>query len=136
MAQFIPTKLYKTNHDVEPDDYDKGMVGAYIDAWNSHFRNDPDTPRVGDYVITPDGKYQRAAYIWPDQVQTCDGGSFYLGNGYASMSGGLDPGFKKEKLVPTGERKAGHFWTFHHNYAQAHSGIGISCSCRVFKVVP
>jgi hypothetical protein len=44
-------------------------------------------PRVGDYVRFADDVTRRISYIWRDEhdqafnVQTSDGGSFYLGNG-------------------------------------------------------
>jgi hypothetical protein len=83
----------------------------------------------------PDGTYERAAHVWDDCVQTCTGGSFALDCGYASISGSLNPGIPKEKLVNTGETKEGNFWAFHHNHWTAHNAIGIKCSCRVFKVI-
>jgi hypothetical protein len=136
MAQYIHPKLYKVNHLVDPDEYDRGIMSVLLDIWDSSFTHSPDLPRVGDYVITPEGKTQRAAYIWPDQIQTCDTGSFHLGIYGASMSGGLDPGYKKDKFVNTGETKEGNFWFFHHNYPGADRSVGMSCACRVFKVVP
>ena len=123
------------DYPVQPDEYDKGMVDAYLSNWNNHFTNSPDLPRVGDFVIMPDGSYERAAYVWPECIQTCTEGSFHLGNGYASMSGGLNAGIRKERFIPTGEIKEGTFWTFHRDAARAHNAIKITCACRVFKVV-
>jgi hypothetical protein len=134
MSAFIPTTLFKM-HGPEPDEYDHGMVDTLLRGWNSHFHHSPNHPRVGDYVIMPDGTYERAAYVWPECVQTAPGGSYYLGNGSASMSGTLNPGIANERIKPTDETKEGHFWTFHHNDPCADNGIGISCSCRVFKVI-
>lgn len=134
MVQFIPTTLHKTSQP-DPDEYDKGMVDVYVREWNSHFKNDPFIPRVGDFVIMPDGSYDRVAYVWPDVIQTCTGGSFYMGCGYASMSGGLKPGIPKDKFKRIEEIKTGRFWTFHHDCQQADNSIGIACGCRVFKVV-
>lgn len=66
---FIQTKLFK-DYMVEPDQYDNGMIDAYLEMWNSHFCNSPDHPRVGDFIITPEGEYVRAAYhhwkVMPD----------------------------------------------------------------------
>lgn len=136
MTNIIFTKLYEiSGSECKPDDYDKGMVDAYLSSWNSHFVNSPDCPRVGDYVIMTDGTYERAAHIWDDAIQTCNSGSFSLGNGYASMSGGLNRGIPKTGIVPTGEIKEGNFWAFHHNNWNAHNAIGIRCACRVFKVI-
>lgn len=134
MEGYTITRLFK-NCQREPDEYDKGMVDVYVREWNSHFKNDPTKPRVGDFILTPEGKYLRVAYIWPDLIQTCESGSFYLGCGSVSMSGGLDPGYPPEKLALMNQYKEGTFWTFHHDSAFAHNGIGISCACRVFKVI-
>lgn len=127
--------LYLTDYNdcnlpVTPDDRDMAIAEERL----KKFDQDPD-PRVGDFVITPEGKLQRIAYCWPDQLQTCDGGSFFLGNGYADMSGGLDPGFKKEAFKITEEKKPGRFWFFHHDYRMAHNGIGVLALCRVYKVI-
>ena len=132
---FIMTRLYQKDYPVQPDDYDKGMVDTFLREWNSHFRNDPDVPRVGDFIIMPDRSYERAACVRDDGIQTCTGGSFALDNGYASMSGSLNPGIPKEKLIRTDEVREGNFWAFHHNIWTAHNAIGISCACRVFKVI-
>ncbi len=132
---FIPTKLYQLDYPVMPDEYDKGMIDVYLKSWNSHFHNSPKYPRVGDFVIMPDGTYERAAYVWEDGVQTCINGSFALYNGYASMSGGLNPSIPKEKLISIGETKEGTFWAFHHDSWHANNAIGVRCSCRVFKVI-
>jgi hypothetical protein len=135
MSDVILTRLYQVDYPVQPDDYDKGMVDAYLRQWNSHYVNSPDIPRVGDYVIMLDGSIERAAHVWDDAVQTCISGSFALDNGYASMSGSLNPGIPKEKLINTGNTKQGDFWVFHHNHWMAHNAIGVTCSCRVFKVI-
>lgn len=135
MSDFIMTRLYQKDYPVVPDDYDKGMVDTFLREWNNHFRNSPDIPRVGDYVIMPDGTYERAAHVWEDGIQTCVSGSFAMDNGYASMSGSLNPSIPNEKLVNTGETKEGKFWAFHHNMWMASNAIGISCACRVFKVI-
>lgn len=134
MSDFIPTTLYQTRGPM-PDDYDKGMVDTYLKEWNNHFRNNPDVPRVGDYIIMSDGTYERGAHVWEEGVQTCVSGSFALGNGYMSMSGSLNPSIPKEKLVRTDKVKSGNCWVFHHDLWFADNSIGVNCSCRVFKVI-
>jgi hypothetical protein len=47
--------------------------------------------QVGDFVRLLDGTIKRVAHDWGDRVQLTNGigsGSFYLGNGYTSYSGG------------------------------------------------
>jgi hypothetical protein len=134
MSEFIPTTLFQM-HGPKPDEYDHGMIDTLLRGWNSHFDHSPDHPRVGDYIIMPDGSYERAAYVWEDGVQTCTSGSFAFSQCGASMSGSLNPSIPMEKLVNTGEKKAGNFWVFHHDFWMADNAVGFSCACRVFKVL-
>ena len=52
-------------------------------------------PRCGDYVVFADGVTRRVSHIWdfqggsPVMLQTSDGGSWCLGDGYVSFSGTL-----------------------------------------------
>ncbi len=112
-----------------PDDRDHKIADERVNAFNEI----PD-PRVGDFVILPDGKYQRFSHEWPDQIQTCDEGSFYIGKGYVSMSGGLDPGYKKEQIIKTDGIKPGHFWFFHHDDHCGSNSVGLIMDCRVYRV--
>jgi hypothetical protein len=99
-------------------------------------------PRVGDFVRFADGIERRISFISPpewleepdpvDAVQTSDGGSWYLGNGYTSFSGGLFPPVKRSTLTDTGERKRGRVWFFHHDYRTAHNGVDTDMDFRVF----
>jgi len=123
-------KLYQKNYPISPGDRDKQIAITRLNEYD----HDP-TPRVGDYVIMPDGSYERFSYDWYDCIQTCNEGSFYLGNGYASMSGGLNAGIPYEKLEITLEQKEGNFWFFHNDYHTAHYGIGITALCRVYRVI-
>jgi hypothetical protein len=96
-------------------------------------------PRVGDYVDFADGTRRRVSYIWTDEhdnafsVQTSDGGSYYLGNGYVSMSGGLYTGVKPETLTLTEETAPGSAWIFHHDWHTADNGVGITIPFRVYR---
>jgi len=89
-------------------------------------------PRVGDYVRFADGTVRRISYDWGDSLQTSAGGSYYLGNGYVSMSGSLYSGVPAETLTDTGERKDGRVWFFHHDYHTAGGGIDVVTSFRVY----
>jgi hypothetical protein len=127
--------LYFTNYDdwnrrIEPDEIDHEIATKRIEAYDNC-----DKPRVGDFVIMPDGKYERFSYAWNDGIQTCHEGSFYLGNGYASMSGSLNPCVPYEKLERTDKKKIGNFWFFHHDYHTSHNGIGVQIVCRVYRVI-
>lgn len=100
---------------------------------------DEDTrPRVGDFVHFADGAERRISYIWRDEtgaafsIQTSDGGSWYLGNGYVSFSGSLHPGIEPGALRPTGESKVGAVWFFNHDQARAHNGVDTYATFRVF----
>ncbi len=91
-----------------------------------------DGPRVGDYVDFADGVTRRISYLWPGHAQTSDYGSYYLGNGYVSMSGSLFVPVPTDTLALTDEKRDGAVWFFHHDWAQAHNGIGMTIPFRVF----
>lgn len=97
-------------------------------------------PRVGDFVHFADGVVRRISFVTPpawlpecDSVQTSDGGSFYLGNGYLSFSGSLYLGVKHVTLTLTNEARQGSAWFFHHDYACADNGVRVSIEQRVFE---
>ena len=54
-----------------------------------------ESPKQGDFVRFADVVLRRISHVWldengsPDSIQTSDGGSFYLGDGYLSFSGSL-----------------------------------------------
>ena len=97
-------------------------------------------PREGDYVIFADGTERRVSFVTPlewlpecDSVQTSDGGSWYLGEGYCSFSGGLYRGVKRDTLTLTDETRAGSCWFFHHNHRMAHNGVEVLIPFRVYE---
>jgi hypothetical protein len=124
-------ELREDNHNVKPDQRDYAFVLKCFEELEKI-----NGPRVGDYCILPNGEYRRFAYDWGEDIQITGSygdGSFYLGKGYVSMSGGLDPAIPKTCLTLTEEKKKGYYWTFHHNFHFAHNGIGIMALCRVYK---
>ena len=122
--------MFQIHCNTEPDERDHQNAKERFALWD----NDP-APRVGDYVITPGGSYDRIAYIWPESLQTSNGGSFHISkDGHVSMSGGLDPGFPREQFHLTDEKKPGYFWFFHHDDACANGGVGVEAFCRVYCI--
>jgi hypothetical protein len=108
-------------------------------------RDEHPGPRVGDYVIFPDdisrdGEYERQverfSHDWGDALQTSPGGSWYLGDGYASFSGALNPSIPKSHLIDTGETRPGQFWFFKDNSPRAYNGIDVQAPCRVYRYTP
>lgn len=112
----------------EPDARDRRIIGERMGALLER-----KGPRVGDFVDFADGTQRRISYLWPDGAQTSDGGSYYLGRGYVSMSGALHPCVPLESLEPTGELRAGWVWIFHHDHHTAHNGVDARVSFRVFR---
>lgn len=110
------------------DDRDRDLFTARAESYDRI-----GGPRVGDYVEFADGVIRRVSHVWDDGVQTSDGGSFYLGNGYISFSGGLYPSIPFSSLTDTGEKRNGSVWLFHHDWARAHNGVHSEISFRVFK---
>lgn len=92
-------------------------------------------PRVGDWIEWPGGERGRLTYRWGDSIQTtCRGGgpgSFYLGNGFCTYSGSLDPAVKLEQLEEAGSAP-GPAWFFHHDFPEAGAGIEVEIPCRIF----
>jgi hypothetical protein len=93
---------------------------------------------VGDFVLM-DGKALRVSHVWDDSVQTTDGrygASFYLGNGYVSFSGGLDPAIPLDKFHLTGDKREGDCWFFSQDHARAHNGVHVKALFKVWQVKP
>lgn len=116
------------------DDRDNAIRQRRIARWNER-----EGPRVGDWCIMLDGTMRRFTYDWGDRIQTtCARNNdeiFYLGDGYMSFSGSLDPAIPKEKLVDTWTMKEGNAWFFHHGYPAASNGVYCRVPCRVYKVI-
>lgn len=89
--------------------------------------------RCGDYVRFPDGHLERISHVWDDGVQTSAQGSWYLGHGYVSFSGGLNEIVKNETLTLTDEVMPGSVWFFHHDYWTAHNGVTVTIAFRVYE---
>lgn len=95
--------------------------------------------RVGDFLILPNGDYTRFTHNWGDQIQTYGwpewkGGSYYLGKGHISFSGGLNPGVKTADIEQTKETKMGSIWFFDRDYRRANGGVYFEMSFRVFRL--
>lgn len=94
--------------------------------------------RVGDWVRFPDGSMNRVTHIWEFDngydIQTGGGGSYYLGDGYISHSGGLDIGIDGSHFTITKEVKKAWVWFFKNDYRMAHNGIDYKMDFRVFDV--
>lgn len=89
--------------------------------------------RVGDFVRFADGATRRVSYLWPHGAQTSDGGSYYLGHGYVSMSGSLYSPVKLDTLTLTRETRPGAVWFFHHDHFTAHNGVHANIPFRLYE---
>lgn len=101
-------------------------------------------PQAGEVVIFADGVKRRISHVWPGytddegrihqtQVQTSDGGSFYVGEGYCSFSGSLYTPVPADTLTDTGEVETIPAWFFHHDWHTAHNGITVPLDVRVWQ---
>lgn len=115
------------------DQRDADLLAARQEKWDARTG-----PRVGDFVIMPDGTLSRCTHDWQPWggMQTGgEGGSYYLTNGGdASYSGGLDPAIDIDRFADTGETRDGAFWFFHHDSSGAHNGVQCTMPCRVYRV--
>lgn len=113
------------------DERDAEIARERVRAWNER-----PGARVGDWVTLRDGSWRRFTHDWGDGLQTTIKNnvdtSFYLGKGYVSFSGSLDPTLPRADLVETSETKNGNFWFFHHDSVGAHRGVYFEAPCRVF----
>jgi hypothetical protein len=117
------------------DEIDQQILNGRVEQYNEKAG-----PRVGDWVLLVGEKeMRRLTYDWGDSIQTgCvagDSGSFYLGNGYISYSGALDPSIPKAELIQVDETRGGRVWIFHRDFAQAGGGVEASIPFRVFKQI-
>jgi hypothetical protein len=115
----------------EIDERDREMIARRMEALDAI-----PGPRVGDFVEFPGNITRRISYIWtsePETVQTSTGGSYYLGDGYVSMSGSLYAGVPLGTLTDTGQVRDGAVWVFHHDWAAAHNGVDTRVPFRVFR---
>lgn len=120
-------RIVGADPDVRPDDRDRSILARkYISydasAW----------AKVGDWLRFHDGSYERFSHDWGDGLQTCGGGSFYLGDGYASFSGSLNPAIPNEVIRETTGYAVGRFWFFHHDMPRAHSAVYVEMLVRVW----
>ena len=112
------------------DTRDQAILDARLEAWDRR-----EGPRVGDFAIFADETIHRFSYDWhEDGIQTSKGGSYYLGDGYMSMSGALDPCIKRERIHATDMIRYGTCWFFHHDYHTAGGGIDVLVPCRVYRI--
>jgi hypothetical protein len=97
-------------------------------------------PRVGDFVVMPDGESRRFTHRWPIDIQTSikgsdgGGGFFIYGDGSVSFSGSLDRAIPLTQLQQLDESRQGRFWFFHHGWTKAHNAVSFYAPCRVFQV--
>lgn len=127
---------------VTPDERDVDMIAGYLAAFGPAAGID-----VGDFVEYPSGELRRVSHVWRDEhgatfsVQTSicgasgDVGSFYLGAGHLSYSGGLERGADPSSFKPTGRTRSGACWTFHHGRHQAHNAVYLQADRRVWVYV-
>ena len=91
--------------------------------------------RVGDYLRFG-GVLYRVTYLLDDGAQTVkgDGGSFYLGDGFLSYSGGLLRPVPFDNIrVGNYTLESGRFWFFENDSWRAHGAVEGSAMFRVFE---
>lgn len=100
------------------------------------------SPREGDYIELPQvderqNNMCRISHVWPDKVQTTQGGSFYASaSGHMSYSGSLDPGIAMDALDCISAYTTGPVWIFDEGMAGAGRGVSMKMQFRVYSVKP
>ncbi len=97
-------------------------------------------PRCGDHVDFADGVSRRISHVYSREqwgsewgVQTSDGGSWYLGEGFVSFSGSLFPTVPGGSLTLTDVERVGSVWIFHHDRWCAFNGVDAVVPFRVYR---
>lgn len=112
------------------DHKDLILLIGHLAAWDLI-----EKPRVGDLVkFTGSDAYHRIAHKWDDGYQTAPGGSYHLGDGYMSMSGGLDRSIPIEEFVDTHNRDVTSAWMWHHDRMEAHNGVNVRVFARIYSI--
>lgn len=117
------------------DDRDAGIL---IERRSMLF-SQPFQPAQGDWIEFACGTVRRISHVWlddngrPKSIQSSTGGSWYLGRGYISHSGGLFTGVPASTLAPTDQRRDAPIWFFHHDQHRAHNGVHAKVPVRVWK---
>lgn len=110
------------------DDKDRAIIAEHTAAFDAI-----PGPRTGDYVEFTDGITRRISYRWDDSVQTSNGGSWHLGDGWVIFSGSLSVSVPLDTLTETDERREGSVWIFHHDWPERDNGVDTAISFRVFR---
>ena len=94
-------------------------------------------PRVGDFVIMPDGHVERCCNETKTGMQTATAGSFnVMRGGSVSFSGGLNRPRLWEYFRLSKEKKRGQFWFFSHGISGPGRGVECYMPCRVYVLEP
>lgn len=98
-------------------------------------------PRVGDWVVHPDGKESRITHVYncggkwlfQDGGDAC--GRYHIfRSGTEDYSGSLGYPLPLGQLRDTGNTKSGSVWFFHHGIAGAGRGVEFEIQERVFEL--
>lgn len=106
--------------------------------------NERQGPRIGDFVIFPDGSELRFTYDWSDVgggIQTTSptlkDASFYLSqSGLCDYSGALDSPLPVSTLEEANETRLGLVWFFSNDSPRAHNGVTAKVPFRVYRYKP
>lgn len=116
------------------DERDQTILAHRLELLNARSE-----PRVGDFVRFADGIVRRFSHIWDwddddDEplLQSSDSGSYYLGDGYVTMSGTLHPCVPASSLTLTDETRHGDVWFFNHDFHTAHNSVAALVEFRVY----
>ncbi|MEW9530649.1 hypothetical protein [Microbispora sp. NPDC049125] len=114
----------------EIDDRDRAIIAQRTKVHDAKGA----APRDGDYIVFADGITRRVSETWGgEHIQTCDSGSFYLGNYglYCSSAAHYLP-VSPDTLTLTEEKRPGSVWISHHDLSGAGRGVDFNVECRVY----
>lgn len=133
IADEYPWKLSLDMSKVRQYHIDSAEKNLSILRRNMKAYDEREGPRVGDFLELPYGMMTRFTHAWDDGIQL-GWGSFYLGEGYCSYSGSLEPSIPYEAILPTDKKEMGAVWFFHQGSSGGGRGVYFKAAFRVFKL--
>jgi len=119
------------------DERNRAILAGNVELWEAR-----PGPRVGDFVILPDGGVRRFTQDMGTGLQITSPDDpigqfrFYIRSGWMTYTGDKDSAILKGRLTLTDEKRNGHAWFFHHNVFNATKSVHIVMPCRVFRYTP
>lgn len=141
MTEYIPQMCDIRAHFPDKEKYYQKCMDLNIPLLKEREKrfNEKSGPRVGDYVLLPNGKYDRFTQEYENKDWIQAGGSsessfYFFPSGGLTYSGTLNEGYPRKDLILTSETKDGKCWFFDRDRGAANNGVYFRSTFRVFRL--